>query len=200
MRKVNVEVEAYTFDELRGDADTHMETMKEMRRIFGKDTLEELAGICIDVAEGSIKSQLNVGADISINVREGGEFDVDLRITNIASQKLPRDTRFNTCGSVREAFYIVEDIQLYGRTLRNLEEKGERETLQGELLDLIDDSTRELHYELIHSVNKTFQKDVDQLHTALWAETMAVQGGLLFTKAGKVIEDAINYNQSVIGE
>jgi len=40
-----------------------------------------------------------------------------------------------------------------------------------------------------------FGEEMDQIHTEQWAEVMAVQGGLLFTKEGKVIVGAVNYNQ-----
>jgi hypothetical protein len=195
MQKVTVEIEAFTFSELRL-IDAQTESMKEMRRLFGKDTLKSLADHVISTTEEHCKRILNTDIDVTIDLRAVNCFDVDVHINSVASQKLPADSQFNACCHVREAVELVEDIQLYSKTLRNLERKDEHKPAQGEMLDLIDTRTRELTYELIHAVEADFGEDMDQIHTEQWAKTMAVQGGLLFTKEGKVIEGAVNYNQS----
>jgi hypothetical protein len=195
MKIVSIEIEAYTFDELKL-IDAQTESMKEMRRLFGKDTLKSLADHVISATEEHCKKILNTDIDVTIDVRAVNCFDVDVHINSVASQKLPEDSKFNACCHVREAVELVEDIQLYSKTLRNLERKDEHKPAQGEMIDLIDTRTRELTYELIHAVEADFGEDMDQIHTEQWAKTMAIQGGLLFTKEGKVIEGAVNYNQS----
>lgn len=198
MEIVNIEVEAFKFSELRLKA--HTESMKEMRRKFGENTLEELADNGILRVEHHCKRVLNTDIEVCIDVRTGGSFDVDVLVTKVGSTKLPHSSQLNSCPHIKEAAKIVEDIQLYSKVLRNLERKGEHKPAQGEMLDLIDTRTRELTYEIVESVTAMFGEEIDQIHSEEWAETMAVQGGLLFTKEGKVIKGAVNYNQSTTGE
>jgi len=193
MQKVNIEVEAFTFSELTKGG--HLESMREMRRLFGKDTLEELSEYTIIRVEKYAKNILNTEIEVCIDVGPVGCFDVDVTVQQVGVDPVPRDSEHNVCPHVREAVKLVGDIQLFSKVLKTLEFNGEHLPAQGEMVDLIDIRTRELTYEIVQSVTAMFGEEMDQIHTEQWAEVMAVQGGLLFTKEGKVIVGAVNYNQ-----
>lgn len=195
MQKVNVEVNAYTFDELKLDA--HRESMKEMRRIFGKDTLEALADQAVIRAEQNCLNVLNTEIEVCISALRGeGSLDVDVHIIEVGKESLPSNSKLNLCPHAVEAVNLVEDIQLFSKVVMKLQDNCEHMPAQAEMGDLIDIRNRELSYEIAKSIEVTFRKDMDQIQTEDWSRVMAVQGGLLFTKEGKVIEGAINYNQS----
>jgi hypothetical protein len=194
MEIVNVEVEAHMFKELKLDA--HRESVKEMRRLFAKDTLEALADQVIEVAEEHCEKILNTEVEVTIEVDPDGSFTTRVFVGKIGYQKLPNSSQFNTCTHVRAAVEVVHEIQAFSKVLRILERKGDYTEAQGEMSHVIGVCTRELSYEIEASVSENFLEDMDQVHTDQWAKTMAVQGGLLFTEEGKVIEGAINYNQS----
>jgi hypothetical protein len=194
MQKVNVAVNAYTFDELTLDA--HRESMSEMRRLFAKDTLENLADMAIASTEEQVEKILNTEVEVTIEVGTAGCFTTQVFVGKIGYQKLPNSSQFTTCTHMRAAVEVVHEIQAFSKVLRILERKGDYTEAQGEMSHVIGVCTRELSYEIEASVSENFLEDMDQVHTDQWAKTMAVQGGLLFTEEGKVIEGAINYNQS----
>lgn len=198
MQKVNVEIEAYTYRELVNTG-AHVKVKAEMRRLFAKDTLEKLADHVISVTEEQCQKILNTEIEVTIAVGPVGSFDVNVFIGKVGSQKLPYSSRLNNCPHMIEAIEHVEDIQLYSKVLKNLERKNEHEPVRFGISDLIDTRTRELTYEITAAVTADFGEDMDQIHSDQWVETMAVQGGLLFTKEGKVIEGAIDYSQLTIG-
>ncbi len=194
MKKISIEVEAYKFEELI--LDPHRESMKEMRRLYGQDTLEVLASNIIVDSEKYCQSILNTQIVVDITVQNFSRFpDVQVFITSVMAGPVSKDAAHNSCLHIQEAVNIIGDIKLFSKVLNKLKFNDEHHPAQVEMEDLVNIRTRELTYELVQSITGKCAKEIDAVHTDEWAESMAVQGGILFTKEGKVIEGILDYDQ-----
>jgi hypothetical protein len=199
MQKINIEVEAYTIRELFW-TENGLSSRREMQRLYGQDRLKILADAVISDSERYCHEMLNTSIEVEITVGKYPHFsfEVEVRIVAVGANPLPKDCnnpRLNKCVYIQTAASTVEDIQLFSKVINKLKSVDEHRPAQGELEDLVDIRTRELTYELVQSITKTFSEKVDTIHKDHWAEEQAVKSGALFDSEGKVISGYADFDQ-----